>query len=746
MPNYGPISSTLPSGQRPSLRKGAGCLNYSHNLNGTVTEVKVSFVLRIPHNGEITSSRTYNGIKFYLYKKNSPTVASLPDDWTQHSGFYYGSTSLSKSYIPEENILAQNLNFSLGPTDKISNNCSATFELTDFGKNLSNWSGEVILACVDHGTEKNGRTEILQWSTGSTCSYTLTYLEQSVIPTSSLTPITLGTTSTINFISYSSSYSHEITWKLGSKSQTINTSAGKTSASYSIPTSWRDQFSTTDSTKKGNISIKTKDSSGNQIGVENSYEVTYNIDNYDLSTSINLTCSKVSPLSSERFSNSIFNDYLIKNYHKIKFIVSTKAEYNNEIIECGLTYSNNARSKGITSITKDYIYSGETVVYDIKDSRGKTARINFIISSSSLGKTLTAYTPCSYSSIEFYRATESGEKNELGGSCVKVIINNFKLSTTSSSRLDLSTSINIRVGNGTKTITPTASGTVNTTITDANLSADTEYQLTITFSDNSGLSTSFTGKILSSNYLLHFRKNQKSVGVGHAARDITSGSYSDYSEGLLSINYQIELARGLGSQKCFTSPIRTVDGGTGCSDLDDFVDKIASSILAKAYPIGSLYFTTNATNPKNILGFGTWTAWGQGKVPIGVNSSNSNFNSPEKTGGQEQITLTEEQMPKHKHYPLKKSESAAGSDRATKGTDFSENATDNSEAWSFQVATHIDGTTKRVRKGSSSNEYIIANEDIGSLWTDVSTGYAGESKSFSIMQPYITCYMWKRTA
>ena len=103
-------------------------------------------------------------------------------------------------------------------------------------------------------------------------------------------------------------------------------------------------------------------------------------------------------------------------------------------------------------------------------------------------------------------------------------------------------------------------------------------------------------------------------------------------------------------------------------------------------------------------------------------------------------------MPKHKHYPLKKSESADGTPRATKGTDFSENAADNSEAWSFQVATHIDGSTARVRKGSSSNEYIIANADIGNLWTDVSTGYAGESKSFSIMQPYITCYMWKRTA
>ena len=379
MPNYGPISSTLPSGQRPSLRKGAGCLNYNHNLNGTVTDVNVSFVLRIPHkDGKITSSRTYNGIKFYLYRKNSPTVASLPNDWALYSGFYYGKTSLNTSYIPAGNILAQNLNFSLGPTDKISNNCSTTFELTDFGKNLSNWSGEVILACVDHGTEKNGRTEILQWGTGSTCSYTLTYLEQSVIPTSSLTPITLGTTSTINFISYSSSYTHEITWLLGNKSHTADVAAGKTFASYEIPTSWRNQFSTTESIKKGNILIKTKNNNGEQIGSINSYNVNYKVDNYDLSSSINLICSKVTPSSSERFSNDIFKDYLVKNYHKVRLAVTATADYNNTISKVSFIYGANSPVNGTGgTIAKDFIYNGTSGSYSITDSRDKTETINF---------------------------------------------------------------------------------------------------------------------------------------------------------------------------------------------------------------------------------------------------------------------------------------------------------------------------------------------------------------------------------
>lgn len=56
--------------------------------------------------------------------------------------------------------------------------------------------------------------------------------------------------------------------------------------------------------------------------------------------------------------------------------------------------------------------------------------------------------------------------------------------------------------------------------------------------------------------------------------------------------------------------------------------------LRAIYPIGSIYTNAvNGTNPGTLLGFGTWTAFGAGRVMVGYNSSNALFNASEKTGG-----------------------------------------------------------------------------------------------------------------
>lgn len=73
------------------------------------------------------------------------------------------------------------------------------------------------------------------------------------------------------------------------------------------------------------------------------------------------------------------------------------------------------------------------------------------------------------------------------------------------------------------------------------------------------------------------------------------------------------------------------------------------NILEKIYPVGCIYMTTVSTNPNSIFGFGTWVAWGSGRVPVGVNASDSNFSTVEKTGGEATHKLTEAEMPKHDH-------------------------------------------------------------------------------------------------
>lgn len=60
---------------------------------------------------------------------------------------------------------------------------------------------------------------------------------------------------------------------------------------------------------------------------------------------------------------------------------------------------------------------------------------------------------------------------------------------------------------------------------------------------------------------------------------------------------------------------------------------IKTAILSAAYPVGSIYFSISATNPGTSLGFGTWVAWGAGKMPIGVDSGNTKIDAPEESGG-----------------------------------------------------------------------------------------------------------------
>ena len=52
---------------------------------------------------------------------------------------------------------------------------------------------------------------------------------------------------------------------------------------------------------------------------------------------------------------------------------------------------------------------------------------------------------------------------------------------------------------------------------------------------------------------------------------------------------------------------------------------------------------------RTLLGFGTWSSFGEGRVLIGIDSSDSDFDSAEETGGSKTHTLTEAQLPSHRH-------------------------------------------------------------------------------------------------
>ena len=74
-------------------------------------------------------------------------------------------------------------------------------------------------------------------------------------------------------------------------------------------------------------------------------------------------------------------------------------------------------------------------------------------------------------------------------------------------------------------------------------------------------------------------------------------------------------------------------------------------INGHTYPVGSIYTSVVATNPATLLGVGTWAAFGAGKVMIGIDSGDTDFDTVEETGGAktDSHTLTTSEIPSHTH-------------------------------------------------------------------------------------------------
>ena len=149
------------------------------------------------------------------------------------------------------------------------------------------------------------------------------------------------------------------------------------------------------------------------------------------------------------------------------------------------------------------------------------------------------------------------------------------------------------------------------------------------------------------------------------------------------------------------------------------------SLLDHIYPVGSIYMSTSATNPTNFFG-GTWVAWGAGRVPVGFNGGDGNFNSSEKTGGSKTINI------EHNHG-LSNARAAVGRADSSLAT-MSYTSGGNPHNVYFDREFSYYGGISGGSKHATDTSLIYGNTNNGG------------STSASVLQPYIACYMWKRTA
>ena len=131
-----------------------------------------------------------------------------------------------------------------------------------------------------------------------------------------------------------------------------------------------------------------------------------------------------------------------------------------------------------------------------------------------------------------------------------------------------------------------------------------------------------------------------------------------------------------------------------------------ADILNFIYPVGSIKFSTTNVNPSTYLG-GTWIPWGSGRVPVGVDVNDAAFDSAEKNGGEKMHQLTINEMPRHNHL-------------------ISHN-----DGYEFTSCDYVEVRNSTFAGALDGYDNIVE--------------YRGFDRPHNNLQPYITCYMFKRT-
>lgn len=132
------------------------------------------------------------------------------------------------------------------------------------------------------------------------------------------------------------------------------------------------------------------------------------------------------------------------------------------------------------------------------------------------------------------------------------------------------------------------------------------------------------------------------------------------------------------------------------------VDKLNETLIDIFYPVGSIFQSTNSKDPSTIMG-GTWERI-KGKVLVGVDESDTDFSTVKKTGGAKTHKLTVNELASHSHYGKPK----------------------------FIQHTQTPGAGAAYGYISDGSYENVAS--------------SGGDQPHNNMQPYITVYMWVRTA
>lgn len=156
-------------------------------------------------------------------------------------------------------------------------------------------------------------------------------------------------------------------------------------------------------------------------------------------------------------------------------------------------------------------------------------------------------------------------------------------------------------------------------------------------------------------------------------------------------------------------------------------ESIDEKIEMMKLPVGFIMMTIDSKNPAEYLGYGTWVQWGKGRVPVGVDTAQTEFNAVEKADGYKTHTLNANEMPYHNH-------GGGGRNGSFMLLGWSSYSADGGAFWVSSTSITQKSGGSGSNFGNVAMQYNAQHEH----------SYQGNNYAHNNLQPYITCYMWKR--
>jgi hypothetical protein len=224
------------------------------------------------------------------------------------------------------------------------------------------------------------------------------------------------------------------------------------------------------------------------------------------------------------------------------------------------------------------------------------------------------------------------------------------------------------------------------------------------------------------------------VADGGTGRSTGTTAYALVATGTTATGAQQTLAAGATTEVLVGGgaaalPVWTTASGSGApvrqtnaTLVNPALGTPASGVLTnctgfQAFPVGSVFMAVVATNPSTLLGYGSWAAFGAGRMPIGIDSGNALFDAAEETGGSANSVVVS-----HTHTAT---------------------VNDPGHVHSFSAVQQIGGSYLAF---SSTGQQAVSNTDSATTGITVGMSTDGVSGTNANYPPFIAVYMWKRTA